>query len=262
VRAAADFTAKCKRATGADYDVLYALEHLERWKEAEALTDRLLRVKPGDDDYWWWRGNDRDHLGRHAAAVVDIRQSMVDADASSNGVQIDPLKRAADAADQPCEGAFGLRWLVGVGVDLAHSAKREMSEQLLANDCKKLDGKGQLAWTAGTMRKLEGKIGGKRITVLIDAGLGTTLVRADRAGGLATGDRVDVKTPTGLGTGTASTADLVVGGASAPAVPVVLVDSLPDGIDAVVGLSFLWRFHVEHDGEKSRAVPPTPVVEE
>jgi hypothetical protein len=258
VRAATQFAAKCKRGADVDYAVLYALEHLERWKEAEALADKLLRAEPGDADYWWWRGSDRDHLGQHARAVVDIRQSLADADARSNGVQIDPLGRAGRSAGQPCEAAFGLRWLAGAGVDLADSAKREMVEQLLANDCNKLDGKGQLAWTAGTRRtKLAGTVAGKRVTVLIDVGLGTTLVRGESTDG----ERVDVRTPTGLGTGVASTMDVSVGGARAPAVPVVIVDSLPDGIDAVVGLSFLWRFDVKRDGDGFRATTPKAVVE-
>ena len=47
-----------------------------------------------------------------------------------------------------------------------------------------------------------------------------------------------------LRTGAAATAPVTAGGASAPAVELVIVDGLPPGTDGVLGLSFLWLFPV------------------
>jgi hypothetical protein len=260
VRAGESYQKKCTRSSLLDWDILYAHEHLEHWKESEAITDRLVKEKPGDSDFWWWRGQDRGKLGNHEAALVDLRQSLADADDRSNGVQIDPIDRSAKPLGRRCETAFGLRWLSNVGVELNDSAQRQFSEAYLAGDCAKLDGKGQLAFAASGMKrtKLDGKLAGKKIAVMIDRGLGTTLVRREVADAakLARGTDVEVMSPTGLATGATSTTDLNVGAASAPQVPIAIVDKLPDGVDAVIGMSFLWRFDVKRDGESFRATAP------
>jgi hypothetical protein len=255
IRAGTAFQKKCKRVSVLDWDILYALEAVERWKESEAITDRLVKEDPSDSDYWWWRAKDRRHTGNNEGAVVDVRQSLVDATSRSNGVQVDHLDGAAKLIKRRCETAFALRWLANVGVDLLDSAKRQFNEVYLDEGCKKLDGHGTLAWTTSGMKrtKLEGKIGGggKKLVVMIDGGLGTTLVRADIADAakLARGAPIEVLTPTGLGAGAASAVDVFVGTASALDVPIAIVDKLPEGIDVVIGLSFLWRFEVKRDDD-------------
>jgi hypothetical protein len=260
VRGGTAYQSKCKRAPRLDWDILYALEALDRWKEAEAISDRLVKEQPTDSDYWWWRAKDRRHLGQNERAVADLRQSLTDAGPSSNGVQVDHMEAAAKPIDRPCETAFALRWLANLGVDLVESAKRQFNEIFLDAHCRRLDGHGTLTWAASGMKrtKLDGKIGDRKIVVMIDGGLGTTLVRSDVADAakLARGAQVDVLTPTGVGVGAASTADVFAGAASALEVPVAIVDKLPEGIDAVVGLSFLWRFEVKADGDKNHATRP------
>lgn len=211
-------------------------------------------------DFWWWRGKTRRYTGEHERALADLRQSLVEADANSNGVQIDHLAASAAALGRPCETAFSLRWLRNAGVDLRRAAERQYREAYLAGGCEQLDGKGTLTWSADAMKptKLAGKLGTKAIKVLIDPSLGTTLVRRAVAEelGLAQGATVELMTPTGLGTGTASSVAIAVGKASADEVPVALVDELPAGVDAVVGLSFLWRFRVELTETGYQATPP------
>ena len=262
VRAGTAFQAKCTRSSRLDWDILYALEHLERWKEAEAISDRLLKEDPSDSDFWWWRGKDRRFLGQHDRALADLRQSLADATDRSNGVQIDYIDASAQAIGKRCETAFALRWLTTRGVELRDSAQREFNEIFLGSHCVALDGHGQVTWAASGMKrtKVNGKLGGKKIVAMIDPGLGTTLVRRSVADDrkLARGADLDVLTPTGLGTGAATSGDLSVGGATATDVPMAIVDELPDGVDVVVGLSFLWRFDVQPSPDGERMVAREP----
>jgi hypothetical protein len=267
VRAVNAYQAKCPRASHVDWDLLYALEQLKRWKEAEAVSDRLLKEDPSDTDFWWWRGKDRRYMGAHERAVADLRQSLAGATASSNGIQIDYLDASSKELKRRCETAFALRWLATKGVELRDSAQREFNEVYIGEDCVKIDGRGEVTWSASGMKrtKLKGTIGSnnKPIVVMIDPGLGTTLVRAQIADErkLARGEQVDLLLPTGLGTGIATSADLAVGGASARDVPMAIVDKLPDGVDVVAGLSFAWRFDVQLSVDGDRYIAKTPKQE-
>ncbi|HUJ62584.1 MAG TPA: hypothetical protein VLX92_28980 [Kofleriaceae bacterium] len=260
IRAGATYQTSCKRSPELDWAILYAHEALDHWLEASAISDRLVHETPTDADFWWWRGKDRGHLGQHERAVVDIRQSLAHADSSSNGVQIDPLEISANASNQPCETAFALRWLVSAGVELNDTAKSQYDGAYLGNKCAQLDGKGSLSWRDGIKHpKMAGELAGHHVVAIIDRGLGTTLVRREVAAaiGLGGGAEVDVMTPTGLGTGTIARANLAIGQASAPAVPVAVVDELPGGVDVVVGTSFLWRFELTANGDQLAAVEPS-----
>jgi hypothetical protein len=254
IRAGTAYQKKCKRYSKLDWDILYAHEQLDQWKEAEVIVERLMKEDPSDSDFWWWRGKVRRNLNKHAAAVVDLRQSLSQSTGNSNGIQIDHLDRAATQIDRPCEPAFGLRWLSNIGVELSSSAEREMMELYFDGSCKKLDGTGTLEWSADPLKrtKLAGTIAGKKLNVMIDRNLGTTLVRKSVADTLklALDDTppTEVKTPSGVALGTLALADVSAGKAKAPNVPIAIVDELPEGIDAVIGLSFLWRFDVQLDG--------------
>jgi hypothetical protein len=259
VRAGESFQKSCKRFQALDHDILYAREALEQWAEAETITDRLLHEDPNDNDYWWWRGKVRRHVGKHEGAIIDLRQSLAHSTSNSNGVQIDHLDKASTALERRCEAAFGLRWLAVIGVNLHSRAEAEMQEMYFGADCKKLDGTGEFSWKAEAISKPKGaaKIAGKPASVMIGRRLGTTLGRREVAEklGLALGDTVEVMTPTGLGTGALAYATVEVGTAKAAEVPLVVVETLPEGVDAVLGLGFLWRFDVQlsDDGETFNA---------
>lgn len=260
VRASEAFQKKCEHSHLLDWKLFYALEQLKRWKEAAAVATTMIVHEPNDTDFWWWRGKARSFSGEHEGAIVDLRQSLADADADSNGVQIGHLQRAATAVKQGCEHAFSLRWLSTVGVELRSSSEREFHQSYLANECEKLDGRGTFKWkTADLSRgKLKGTVGGTAVQFMLERTLGTTLVTtafADKLS-LPRGTEVEVMLPTGLGKGVTSSADVVVGAARATAVPLVIVEKLPEGYDAVLGLSFLWRFKVEPTDDGYVAKPP------
>lgn len=260
VRAGNAYQKKCARSPRLDWDILYAYEQMKEWREASKITDRLLREDPTDSDFWWWRGKVRRHLANHEGALVDLRQSLSQSTEHSNGVQIDHVDAVAKPLDTRCETAFGLRWLAGLGVELSTAAERQMLEVYFESDCKRLDGTGEFSWSTDALKrpKLSGAIGtSKKLVVMIDSGIGTTLVRdtvADQLA-LARGNEHEVMTPTGLGKGHLSSTTISIGKATAADVPVAIVDKLPEGVDVVIGLSFLWRFDVALDGETYRATP-------
>jgi hypothetical protein len=261
IRAGTNFQSKCKRSEDLDWKILYAHEAIDQWAEAEVIADRLLRDKTSDSDYWWWRGKTRRHLKKHEAAIIDLRQSLSHSTENSNGVQIAHLEKASEGASRPCEAVFGLRWLSTIGVELRSSALQEIQDGYFAKECKKLDGTGEFSWSAEGISKPKGagKIAGKPVKLVVARRLGTTLVRRDAAEklGLALGDKVEVMTPAGLATGQLAFADMSIGKASAPQVPIVVVDTLPEDVEAVVGLGFLWRFDVQlsEDGKQYLAKP-------
>jgi len=60
----------------------YAHEQLKQWKEAAAIDTVLIKNRPRDGDFWWWRAKNYKRLGQKREAMADLMQSMANGDLS------------------------------------------------------------------------------------------------------------------------------------------------------------------------------------
>jgi len=243
------YVAKCGSHPGIARDLVYPLQQLGRFAEAARQSTILIGNSPYDSDYWWWRAEDLARAGEPERALADYRQSF----ANSDGVRQSRfaarrILEVAGPADRPCEGVAALDYFVTVhGGELADDLDQQVRGLDLSSSCDRRRGRGRAALpppsdhveTTVTVSGVAGRF-------LIEDRCGTTTVArgfAERAGIAArAGPRIDTIAVGAVRTGPQATADLVVGGATAPATELVVVDGLPEGIDGVIGLSLMWKF--------------------
>lgn len=230
-----------------------AHEDLGQWDKVVEVTSDLVAEKPRDSDFWWWRGRAFQNLGNKERAAVDFRHSVAQ-DANSYGAS--GFARLVEK-ESPCEGAFALRSYLNRATDLADWAEGELMRLYLAGDCDRLNGRGKVVLRprAGSpLFETRARVAGAEgsFAVIPDVAFMTVTRAFAEKAGLAAGPR---QVPVYLADGFAdarlgTAAEVVVGKASAREVAVAIVESVPGGRDGILGLSFLWRFTLDHTGEE------------
>ena len=250
------YLAKCDDFPRLRWDLLHALQELERWPEAIKQSTILLTREPNDSDFWWWRAEDRGHAKQPLLALADFRQSMANSEgAGGSKFAASRILDVVEDAGRPCEGVVALDFFVDVhGGELGNRLSARQEELESAHDCEKQRGSGNasLPSLAGGPVRVEVTVDGRtRGRFQVDERCGTTaLTRAFAARAGVTPQPgvpgpVDTVALGAIRPGAAATAGLAVGDATAPLVDVVLVDELPAELDGVLCLSFLWRFELE-----------------
>ena len=210
---------------------------------AEEVATRLVEARPTDSDYWWWRGEVRMKLGDREGALLDYRQSMANR----------PNKFAASRlADEigPCPGAFAHALYVREKPEPSRRwAEEEAGNLLLSGSCGRLAGMGfaTVAVDSGIpLTVTRAKVGGKTGKFAISRSSGTVALSsafAKRAKVVGAEPQVRIYVAGAFTSGRLATLDRVqVGEAVASEVPAAIVEEVPEGLDGVLGLSFLWRF--------------------
>ncbi|MEZ4403721.1 MAG: retropepsin-like aspartic protease [Kofleriaceae bacterium] len=247
---ASGFFAKCGPFPRLEWSVVYALQQLGRYAEAVKHETVIIEDNPFDSDFWWWRGEDRGRSGQPAEAVADYRQSFAAARRGRAGrFAAARILDVVEPAGRPCEGVWAMRFFEGTLRGTLSDALASRRDGLAhAAQCDALAGRGRavlLPSTADATVRAEVTVGSARGTFIVDPGAGTTVLArafAERAGVVAGGPAVQGLANNVVRTGPLATAALAVGEAQAPAVEVMVVDGLPDGVDGYLGLSFLWAF--------------------
>jgi len=245
---------------------LYANQQRGAWKEVTQHATRLIEEDPDDSDYWWWRGEAFAKLGEHEQAAADYHQSIANL---PNGFAAGRYARWVDQSlKRPCEGAFALGYWMDLRPDgVGDWAPPERARLYLAGDCDKLLGRGTTAFRLSPdapVSTARFDLGGRSGTISLTQAAGYTLIAKDfaaRAGiDAAAGAQVQVHSA-----GTWTQARLVtlpevrLGRAKAEQVLAAVVDQLPSGLDAVLGVNLAWRFRVLNDGNELTFKPWTPV---
>jgi tetratricopeptide (TPR) repeat protein len=257
---AAAFFARCGEYRRLRWATYAAYKRLGDWQGAAREATRLVEAVPRDRDYRWWRGEARERAGDLEGAIEDYRQAV----ALEPFLQNIPLSLAdlLRQAGRPCEG---IHWLA----NLAHHHP-EQRQALMGRvgmlwnlpACSKLRGAGGVAiplGEGGAPPMAPVAINGAAprellldpdvLYVMLSSQLAAAVgVKADK------GSELLIRTargffPTRL---TRAARIRVVGGqgeASAPEVPLVVGDKLPDGAIGIVGQSFFSRFVVSSGGE-------------
>jgi hypothetical protein len=246
------YFAACAPFPRLKWDVIYALQQLGRYAEAVKLETELLADDYNDSDFWWWRGEDRGHIGEHIQALADFRQSF--ANSEDAGYSRFPAGRIMDVAvpaDRPCEAVAALDYFAGfhdgrVGSDLEQKT-RDLD---LNSRCEGKRGRGHAELPARGDKPVTIKvtIGGVEGNFLIEETCGTTAVTpafAQRAQ-LTPRPTPTVQTVAGgaIRTGPLAIATVAFADATAPDSELVIVDGLPAEADGVLGMSVLWKFEL------------------
>lgn len=256
---------RCGRAPKLLAVAAYAHERLGEFDKAAAIDTDLIKGKPRDGDYWWWRGRNHRKLGRLQEAAADFRQAIANQKLRrSSGIAVLRFARVVEKLKIPCEGAFALRrFREAKGGRISRAANQLRLHLLVSGDCGELRGTGSAtikrARRARTTR-IAVRAGRRTGRFLVDRRAAYTLMT--RAFAKRIGLEVP-KQPTVLTYALAALRDgrvievpqLRVGTASAPKVRVAVVDELPRGVDGVLGQSFFWRFGITSNPTEIALIP-------
>jgi tetratricopeptide (TPR) repeat protein len=248
-----NFESECGLAPRLLSAKFFAHEQRGEWLAASQLATRLIENQPGDSDFWWWRGRTQAELGGYDQAAADFRQSMA---AHMTDQALVRFTRVMEKQGRPCEAAFAFRSYVDAYPDdELEWALREESRLYIAGSCRLLDGRG----TARLDRRVgqaaletDAQVADGAGHFAVDTSSGLSVVSsafAKRAGlvprdGLR-GRSFTVQAASQFRPAYLAIADVRIGTASAAAVHIAVVDSLPPGLDGILGQSFLSRFLVE-----------------
>lgn len=245
--------ARCDDYPKLRWDLLYALQQLGRFPEAIKQETLLLTRDPYDSDFWWWRGEDRGKSQQPALALADYRQSFANSQDSRHArFAAARILDVVDAAQRPCEGVAALHFFVDVqGGELGAALTDQAATLDRTGGCVARLGTGNhaLPSLAKGPARVKASVGGVVGTFQLDERCGTTVLTADFAARARVaptpGPTLDTIALGAIRAGAAATAGFELGDARAPAVEVAIVDSLPDQLDGVIGLSLLWQFDLE-----------------
>lgn len=243
------YFAKCDEFPRLRSNVIYALHQLGRNAEAIKHETALIDRDPYDSDYWWWRGEDHSRTDQHEQGLADYRQSIANSDGSNySNAAIRRILDTAGPAGRPCEGVAAMHYFIAVhGGRLGTDLTERMRGLDQTSSCGAKRGTGNHTLPPpGEQVKLDITINGQTGVFLVETRAGTSVLspafaqRAQIAPRTATVQTIAVGA---VRTGKAATATVMIGAAVAPEVELVVADGLPEGIDGVLGLSALWKFH-------------------
>lgn len=265
------FLAACGHAPRVLWKIRFAHHRLGEHAEAERAATRLLEKNPVDGDYACWRAESREHQGKLEEAAADYEQCI----ALRPHMRAAPVRlaRVYHHLGRPCDSISPLvqrlHYNPGQGrrlVGWSGLTVTELASQLATSaECQHLAVTGQALLPFGDDLRARGEVaidGREKGVFVVDTTVSHVLVQkafADRIG-LSAGPRVlRVWTPRGLQQAKLAVAGrLEVEGASAPRVPLAIVEDLPDAA-GVLGLSFLLRFQTTAT-EKGYALSPPPTA--
>ena len=233
----------------------YAHEQLSQWAQAAEVAGVLIADDPRDSDFWWWRGKALARAGRLDEAVADYRQAIANSDLdNSNGIHVVGLADIAEEAGVPCEAAAALRLFIDAKAGEVSSRITDRHQRLaLSKSChgqKDVSGSATIALDPEALfSTVEVRIGDREYKFAVDTASGLSILGAELADTLGiegSGSELSTLALGAIRTGRpAQIRSMDVRSAIATKVDVLVVDELPEGIDGVVGLSYLWRFSYE-----------------
>jgi clan AA aspartic protease (TIGR02281 family) len=231
---------------------------------AERTADKLVAEYPADPNVYGWRAQPREKRNNFAGAYADMRTALslfLDPSDVALSVYYD-LARLAAKAGHPCEAVVTLRDYI------AFDPEKRRTQQLTTlmrgwqqdGSCAPLSGTGSALLRFdpnATAIIVSVEVNGVPARMIVDTGASRTALSkqlASRAGIEPSGPQgAVVTTPMGKTWLPGGRADHIsLGGARLSDVPVFIQNSASgsfgDGVDGLLGLSFLGNFHVRISG--------------
>jgi hypothetical protein len=242
------FWSKCGEFDRLRWSVIYAQHQLGKNADAIPHETALIGKDPYDSDFWWWRGEDRVKTGEPMLGLADYRQSIaVSEHKGASRFAAGRIVDAAKPAGRPCEAVAAVDYFVAVHEgDLAGGFEQEVRGIDVASECGKKRGTGKADLPRNERVKVS--IGGVEGTFLVDETCGTTALTADFARraqvAAVQGPNIETIAAGAVRSARLATATVTIGTAVAPDAELAIVDSLPDQLDGVLGLSVMWKFEL------------------
>jgi clan AA aspartic protease (TIGR02281 family) len=239
--------------------VFSAQMKLSNFAEAEKSANAIIQQYPADPSAFGWRSEAREKRKNFSGAYADMRRAiLLFPDPSNVAAQVyyDAARLAAKAGD-PCTAVLTLRDYIAFG---AQERRNQQLDRLMQGwqkqgSCPILSGVGcaTLRYDTHATGIIVPEVNGILAHMLLDTGASRTLVSPNLA------KEADIKrsdlqnevvtTANGQATVLVGRADKIsLGGASLRNVPVYIQNSaaasLGDGIEGLLGLSFLGNFQI------------------
>ncbi|MEW5854589.1 MAG: retroviral-like aspartic protease family protein [Myxococcota bacterium] len=216
----------------------------------QAIADATLLIDDGpeDKDFRWWRGLAHEMKGDLTHAVVDYTQAQLLQPALSN-IPFN-LASALDQLDRPCEALLPLELFL-----LHHDEHRDderVAERMMRLEVRCPQRRAEGGAELGVDRRVEATVGAARLKLVVDPVAPLVVLSgadAERAGvKLTDPTRYILRTSHGPVHAQRGVVERVATqGASATQVEVAVAETLPAGVEGLLGGSFLARYDVEHD---------------
>jgi aspartyl protease family protein len=235
-----------------------AHKRLSELDKAIADASILIEDKPHDKDFWWWRGIAYEETGQLEKAAADYEQSLA-IEPRMTGIPFN-LAGVYEKLHRPCDAIFPIEQFLRYHPDVADKERvQERLTHLYADPtCASMAGQGRAvirfrpgAPAITTMVKM----GSARGTFVVDTGASLTVISPALAAklGLAPSKKIAVHTASGMADARLAVVDsMEVQGVRARRIPVAVLDSLPPGMDGLLGLSFLARFSLQMETQAGK----------
>lgn len=253
-----DFLARCGAYPRLLWVTYTAHLRLSEFADAESDATTLMDEDPSDKDYVIWRGQAFEAARDWDKAAADFEQAIALQPALKN-IPLN-LVEAYQHAGKPCDAYFALERYFQRYPEVSQIPRWESVAEKLSGDstCRTLAGSGHALLhvaSGGNEIPAEARINGHAGHFVVDTGaslvtLSTAFAKRAGVASLGNGTLV-IHTANGTRKARLAVIDRVdVQGASAGGVRTALLDSLPPGIDGLLGMSFLSRFDLRLDGAR------------
>lgn len=234
-----------------------AYEQLSRWDEAISEVDKLIADEPYNKNFRAWRGLVYEEKGDFERAIRDYRQALL-LDPQLRDIPFN-LATLLERTGKPCEAIFPLEQFLFLNPEYRDNPEvRQRLATLYKNgSCKSYTGghdEALIRFHPGAAA-IPCKVKVNNVATgnfIVDTGASHTTFSkkfAERLGIYQLPfSEIIVSTASGISSARLTTVDLVdVDGLTASQVNVAIIDSLPDDMDGLLGLSFLSRFQIHLD---------------
>lgn len=267
------FNSECGKYLRLNWISYSSHNKLSEFDEAIKDVTELIKDDPYDSDYWWWRGEIYEEMGKYEEAIADYRQTI----AIQPNVQTIPFKLSSvlEKAGKGCEAAFPIEQFLFYYPEYRSYTKvqNRLKSIYSHGNCLQFNGSGKTIIKFNPnerMIRVSVKINGKIIgNFLLDTGANLVVFTDTFARKLKIqkniGRNILVQTAGGMKTATLSTVDKIeVGGATANRVDIAIIDmdDLGNNIDGLLGMSYLSRFDMNIDNTNGAVYITTKNVSE
>ena len=257
IKRADNFITQCGEYPRLRWITYEAHKSLSEYKQAVSDASLLIKDDPDDKDFWWWRAIAYEQLGKLNEAAADYRQSIAVQPRISN-IPFN-LSTVLEKLNKPCEAIFPVeQYLYYHPQDRKDpSVQRRLDRLRDAGKCGELTTKGKVeiplvqgASAFSTMASINSTEG----NFLLDTGSTYVVLTREFAqkAGVSTKDspKILVQTLDGIKTVKLTSADEISlknlkSKLTSKLVPVAVVENdLGEGVDGLLGLSFLSRLKI------------------
>lgn len=233
-----------------------AHKRLSEWDKAIEEASKIIEAHPDDSDYRWWRGIAYESKGDWAQAAADYEQTIaIEPKKSSIPYNLADMYRKLG---RPCDAIFPLEQLIFYHPNNNDNARRRLTDLYDDPKCTERLGTGRAVIRIGTSaRQVTSKVkinGSGTGEMAIDTGASTVVLSQAFADKIGVPYKKWLMQRVRLASGGKAVYagyldEVTLQGVTAKHVECAVIDGM-EGVDGLLGLSFLSRFEMKTDYDK------------